>query len=1094
MENERTDVSDNVKPAFGSSGYFCIELFCGSGNLTFAMKHFFPDSFGVDHKVAKQRVKVICLDLTREDHQQLVSSWALSGRCLWVHCGTASKARFKRVSKTRHGPPPLRSSNWPNGLPGVQGVNLLRLRAANRLYRYMSELILKLDAAGVTWTVENPWTSLMWDTTYWVDVDTQLKPCYCELHNCMFGGARLKRTCLASNNRAIMALNILCNGDHEHAPWGVHDGIFDTAREAEYTPQLAKALATTVLESVAGQMNLQNVAQVSKKLKLSHFHSIAASKQPSKLTALPSVPEFSHILMLKNVPSNFQFSILDGNLQICTSFQVEGNQFLVPCGSKLLRKTDKKGGEARLFSYAAERTPSLHMLGDLEPWSGETGETAVLTCCKSPSACKGSYFSLVQPSSVGDCSDWVFGVRWSPESFLDRAIQVGHPFKEFSGLQTEVKQACETLAQWKFEEIVNWRCAKLGEWLRLAKSLQAEEEEIKSKMPPPRRKILDAKRIALMRYLVKSEGYDDYTLPDDIEQGFELVGDSPTSSVLPPKIVPATISQEDLHRHSDKANKALRYMTRSSGDAELDKGLWEKTQSEVEKGWLVGPVSWDDLPPGSAVSRRFPLAQSGKIRPIDDLSQSQVNATVNTYEQATVDGPDVICSYATYMMRCLHEHGLPTQLLGRSLDLASAYRQLAIADGSLKHSFLSVYDPGADAAVLYQQVALPFGSRSAVNAFIRCARFLQWIAAKVFILPLTCYFDDFVAFSRPCLCNNTQSTMCLMLDILGWRFDKEGPKSDDFSKMVSALGVQFVLDDTCNGALSVCNTQRRVEDTTAILDAVIKEDKMSKKEALKLSGKLAFCDAFIFGRLGKLALQNITKHAYAAPFVAKLTPRLVESLLLLRNRLVSGKPRVLTCKMLDTFFIFTDASFSKDEGGGFGAFLANQSGQIISWFSLHVDASRFADWFESGRSNLIGEFETLTVALALMIWGALVSSSQVMLYIDNEGAKFALIRGYSDSFAISLICHLVAQQLDDKCILPWYSRVPSPSNLADFPSRKIKHRYLKDSICIPEGEVSDAFEESFSFVESHIDMGGGRGLTRPSDSSTRARKKVCIRV
>ena len=46
MENERADSSEHVKPEFGSSGYFCIELFCGSGNLTFAMKHFFPDSFG----------------------------------------------------------------------------------------------------------------------------------------------------------------------------------------------------------------------------------------------------------------------------------------------------------------------------------------------------------------------------------------------------------------------------------------------------------------------------------------------------------------------------------------------------------------------------------------------------------------------------------------------------------------------------------------------------------------------------------------------------------------------------------------------------------------------------------------------------------------------------------------------------------------------------------------------------------------------------------------------------------------------------------------------------------------------------------------
>jgi len=103
----------------------------------------------------------------------------------------------------------------------------------------------------------------------------------------MFGGLRLKRTCLASNNKAIMASNIVCTGDHEHAPWSIHDGIFDTAREAKYTPQ-----------SIAGQFNLPNVSQVSKRLKLSRFHSIAAGKQPSKLTPLPAVPEFSHFLVM----------------------------------------------------------------------------------------------------------------------------------------------------------------------------------------------------------------------------------------------------------------------------------------------------------------------------------------------------------------------------------------------------------------------------------------------------------------------------------------------------------------------------------------------------------------------------------------------------------------------------------------------------------------------------------------------------------------------------------------------------------------------------------------------------------------------------
>ena len=142
-----------MTPQLGESGYFCMELFCGSGNLTYAMKHFVPDTFGVDHKVTKQRVKIICLDLSKEDHQALMEQWALSGRCLWVYfgvpCGTASRARFRRISRRNHGPPPLRSSKFPDGLPGVKGIHAIKLHAANRLYSYMRKLIKQLHAAKV---------------------------------------------------------------------------------------------------------------------------------------------------------------------------------------------------------------------------------------------------------------------------------------------------------------------------------------------------------------------------------------------------------------------------------------------------------------------------------------------------------------------------------------------------------------------------------------------------------------------------------------------------------------------------------------------------------------------------------------------------------------------------------------------------------------------------------------------------------------------------------------------------------------------------------------------------------------------------------
>ena len=208
---------------------------------------------------------------------------------------------------------------------------------------------------------------------------------------------------------------------------------------------------------------------------------------------------------------------------------------------------------------------------------------------------------------------------------------MGHPFSTFSGLLVEVKNACEYIAACPPVDVINHRCSKLGQWIKLSKALQQEEQRLKSSMPEERRRILCSKRICLMRRIIQDEGYDDKELASDLEKGFSLVGEVPRSHVLPEKLLPATMSTVDLASNSNKANTALRYMTRSSGSEELDSKLWDKTMAEVEKGWLLGPLSWDDLEMDSTVSRRFPPEQSGKVRPIDDLSQSQVNATVTCF-------------------------------------------------------------------------------------------------------------------------------------------------------------------------------------------------------------------------------------------------------------------------------------------------------------------------------------------------------------------------------------------------------------------------------------------------------------------------------
>ena len=91
--------------------------------------------------------------------------------------------------------------------------------------------------------------------------------------------------------------------------------------------------------------------------------------------------------------------------------------------------------------------------------------------------------SVSMPTEGEVLQDWVFGVRWTPESFLQQAVSVGHPFKNFSGLSDDVRAACEFAASAAHEQVVELRCKKLGSWLQKVRALESEEKLLKEKMP-----------------------------------------------------------------------------------------------------------------------------------------------------------------------------------------------------------------------------------------------------------------------------------------------------------------------------------------------------------------------------------------------------------------------------------------------------------------------------------------------------------------------------------------------------------------------------------------------------------------------------------
>ena len=325
---------------------FAIELFCGSAGLTAAMRSLMPSSFGVDHSIIRPRSRVIQLNLLEESNQKLVREWAMHSNCLWIHfgvpCGTASRAREIRLNRFVHGPPPLRDQRFPDGLPPhrLSAKNLLRVRSANRLYKFMMVLILMLPSNKV-WTIENPLRSWLWATSYVSAIKRRLRTFFGRFDMCMFGGKRFKKTGILTNCKHVISFQAICDNRHKHIPFKVRSGKFDTSLEAEYPTKFCRVLTQAVAEHLSSELGIKwNFQQ----LKSSQTAAVATGKQPKAMPNL--IHEFAAVVPIHGVPLDIGFPT-SGKQQLkrCYSFVTSNEPIQVHKGAKLLRRT-VKGGNA----------------------------------------------------------------------------------------------------------------------------------------------------------------------------------------------------------------------------------------------------------------------------------------------------------------------------------------------------------------------------------------------------------------------------------------------------------------------------------------------------------------------------------------------------------------------------------------------------------------------------------------------------------------------------------------------------------------------------------------------------------------------------
>lgn len=119
----------------------------------------------------------------------------LPRRIVWhmgLPCGTCSKAREISLVGTRPGPPPLRGWGHLLGFPWNSKSDKIKVHSANELYSRAFAFALKLLQDGVSFTIENPTGSWLWELPF---VQPLYDKCFfVDCHACMFGSSRKKRT------------------------------------------------------------------------------------------------------------------------------------------------------------------------------------------------------------------------------------------------------------------------------------------------------------------------------------------------------------------------------------------------------------------------------------------------------------------------------------------------------------------------------------------------------------------------------------------------------------------------------------------------------------------------------------------------------------------------------------------------------------------------------------------------------------------------------------------------------------------------------------------------------------------------------------
>ena len=272
--------------------------------------------------------------------------------------------------------------------------------------------------------------------------------------------------------------------------------------------------------------------------------------------------------------------------------------------------------------------------------------------------------------------------------------------------------------------------------------------------------------------------------------------------------------------------------------------------------------------------------------------------------------------------------------------------------------------------------------------------------------------------------------------LLGWDLKAHLP----FASAFAPLGVQIDFASAFDGRIVVRNKDSRIEELCQAIAGYLAQGFIRPHEARSFRGRFVFAIGQTFGRCGAIASRSLGLAAEASHPTGLQDGAVVEALRWINLYLQHARPRIVDCTRSVPVLIFTDGACEDGQTAGqqvatVGGILRGRGLAPDRFFGAEVPDDIVAGLASLSGRQVIGQIELAPIWLAKLLWHEKLQDTRVLHFVDNNSAKFGLIRGYSAISSSSRLidaCWMLDAELG---AASWYSRVASPSNVADAPSR-----------------------------------------------------------